>query len=507
MQNNALPNTKEVEDKEQATPEASTIDTISTLDNSNSGKNSKMGNNVDNITETNAFLSNVHNTSDIADFYANTSAQKDTHNSGLFPTKTMFPNHHTCNEMLSHYNHILIGCFKDIFQTVDTNNLSIILQTLKKLNFVIANRAPELSAHYGIPLEPQQVSAKEVPDFISAYLNWPTDNTTDRNSRGRPGTSSNEHYRYTGQSSPVPRYNQQTSRSNTSAHSHKDRSYHQPNYHNRNSCHLYSSPNHLSNPASNSYHNNSNMPCRTNGMHPLNMSELTGLLQSQILGLQTQPLQQSMVNSIKIFDGTNKAEFTAWVQNIENTARLHNLDALSIALSQLQGAPLKSANYLEGKETNSGKTLSWSALKWHLTSNYTEMPYDTHVINVYNMLQQGNDESTKAYLHRAQDILECIHHTDDMSPILAIGTNHAKILTGLKDGKLCNKLTELKARKWTNMVQVLQDITGMAVNFERFRGYSLPSFEVNYNHLIIITIPITFTDPTNHLQKRHNNLA
>ena len=107
-QNNASPNTKEVEDKEQAAPETSTIDTINTLDNSNSGKNSKMGNNIDNVNESNAFLSNVHNMSDIADFYADTSAQNDIHNSGLFPTKTMFPNHCTHNEMLSHYNCILI---------------------------------------------------------------------------------------------------------------------------------------------------------------------------------------------------------------------------------------------------------------------------------------------------------------------------------------------------------------------------------------------------------------
>ena len=96
------------------------------------------------------------------------------------------------------------------------------------------------------------------------------------------------------------------------------------------------------------------------------------------------------------------------------------------------------------------------------------------------MLQQGNDESTEAYLHRAQNSLECIHHTNDMSSILDIGTNHTKIVTGLKDGKLHNTLAELKARKWTNMVQVLQDIADMAVNFERSRGYMLPSFEVNY---------------------------
>ena len=90
--------------------------------------------------------------------------------------------------------------------------------------------------------------------------------------------------------------------------------------------------------------------------------KLIGLLQSQVLGLQTQPLQQSMLNSIKIFDGTNKAEFTAWAQSIENAARLCNLDAFSIDLSKLQGAPLKSANYLGSKEANSGRTLSWSTL-------------------------------------------------------------------------------------------------------------------------------------------------
>ena len=117
-QNNIFHNTKDVEDQEQAAPEASTIETISTLD---SGKNSEMGNNVDNTTEDNVFLSNVHNTSDLADFCANTSAQHDMHNSGLFPTETVPPNNCAHNKMLSHYNHILVGCFKDIFQTVDTN--------------------------------------------------------------------------------------------------------------------------------------------------------------------------------------------------------------------------------------------------------------------------------------------------------------------------------------------------------------------------------------------------
>ena len=119
-------------------------------------------------------------------------------------------------------------------------------------------------------------------------------------------------------------------------------------------------------------------------------------------------------------------------------------------------------------------------IKKHLTSNYSEIPYDTHAINAYDSLQKGTDESTEAYLHRSQDILECIHHTNDMSSITAIETNHPKVLTGLNDSRLHNKVAKLKAKKWINMVQVLQDVADMAINFERSHGYSLPIHNGNH---------------------------
>ena len=144
------------------------------------------------------------------------------HDAGFFPPKNIFPNH-THKEILSHYNHVLIGCFKDIFQSVGTNNLAAVLQTLKELNFMLTNRAPELTAHYSIPLELKQVSAKEVPNFINAYLNRPTANNTKYSNRGRPRTRGVQHSRYTRQSSPVPRYKQQSCRSDIHSHSNTDR--------------------------------------------------------------------------------------------------------------------------------------------------------------------------------------------------------------------------------------------------------------------------------------------
>ena len=184
-----------------------------------------------------------------------------------------------------------------------------------------------------------------------------------------------------------------------------------------------------------------------------------------------QALQQSMLNSIKIFDSNRKSEFKLWVQSVENTAKLCNLDTLSIALSKLQGPPLQLAYFLESKEVSSGKQLDWHSLKKHLTTNYSEILYDTHAINAYDNLHQGSSESTSAYLHKAQDILEHIHHTTNMTSIPTISTNHAKILTGLKDSRLQNKLAKSKAKKkWTTMSQVLQDVADMAVDFERSHG-------------------------------------
>ena len=79
-----------------------------------------------------------------------------------------------------------------------------------------------------------------------------------------------------------------------------------------------------------------------------------------------------------------------------------------------------------------------------------------------------------------QDILEHIHNTSDMTSIPAVGTNNAKILMGLRDSRLCNKLVESKSKKWTTMSQVLQSVADMAIDFKRSHRYSLPTSKVQY---------------------------
>ena len=167
-----------------------------------------------------------------------------------------------------------------------------------------------------------------------------------------------------------------------------------------------------------------------------------------------QALQQSTLNSIKIFDGSNKGKFTTWTQSVENAARLHHLDTLSIVLLKLQGALLKVASYLETEEVNSGKTLVWSTFKKHLTAiiqkfHMTLMPL--MLMTVYNRTMMNPQKPIyiehKTYLSVYIIQMICL--------LLQQGTNHAKILTGLKDSRVCNKLAKSKAKRWINMAQVL----------------------------------------------------
>ena len=66
------------------------------------------------------------------------------------------------------------------------NNLVEVLQALKELNFMLANKAPELAAHYNMMLEPCQISAEEVPDFVKAHLHHATAYNPEHSIRGRP---------------------------------------------------------------------------------------------------------------------------------------------------------------------------------------------------------------------------------------------------------------------------------------------------------------------------------
>ena len=92
---------------------------------------------------------------------------------------------------------------------------------------------------------------------------------------------------------------------------------------NYSNTHYHNNSKHNSPHSIRNVHNTSNRQVTAIAPQSLSASGLIGSLQSQILGLQTQALQQPTLNSIKIFDATNKSEFTSWAQGVENAAWTH----------------------------------------------------------------------------------------------------------------------------------------------------------------------------------------
>ena len=215
----------------------------------------------------------------------------------LSPHENLFSGTVT-NEMLTQYNCIVIGSFKEFFQHVNMNSLAEVFKALRELNFVLANRAPELASYYNMELEPRQITAEEVPDLVRAHLNRNTAYNTEYSTRRRPCSRGNQHHWYSQQSSPIPRYNQHSERSDNCFYS------------NRN----YSNSYHCTYSQHNSPHTVRNTPSISNnlvnvvGAQSPNNPNIIESLQSQILGLKTQALQQSMLNSIKNIDGNNKSD-------------------------------------------------------------------------------------------------------------------------------------------------------------------------------------------------------
>ena len=90
------------EDQKQSTTEASTIETTCTTNNNKSMNLSTSTNTIQEV-----------DVSDLANLSTDISIHHNVHDTpslhgGLFQNST-------CNEMLTHYNRVVIGCFKDFF--------------------------------------------------------------------------------------------------------------------------------------------------------------------------------------------------------------------------------------------------------------------------------------------------------------------------------------------------------------------------------------------------------
>ena len=134
------------------------------------------------------------------------------------------------------------------------------------------------------------------------------------------------------------------------------------------------------------------------------------------------------MDAINSFDGSNKADPTSWLEQVELLVERGKESAVEIAMAKLKGNPLRIISTLEEETGN----IMWESLKNTLLEKYSDVPYRSNAMAKYFAIRQGEDESCTQYLIRARDLLERGHSTSKLEFIDAEGF-HIPLLKGLQD--------------------------------------------------------------------------
>ena len=174
------------------------------------------------------------------------------------------------------------------------------------------------------------------------------------------------------------------------------------------------------------YPDNSNRPISIISAGLEKLANINEKLVDNFQSLSKNPFQQAALDAINSFDGSNKAETTSWLEQIELLAERVKESAVQIAMVKLKGNLLWVISTLKKEICN----ITWESLKNTLLKKYSDVPYRSNAMVKYFAIRQDEDESCTQYLIRVRDLLERGHSTNKLELINAEGF-HILLLKGL----------------------------------------------------------------------------
>ena len=105
--------------------------------------------------------------------------------------------------------------------------------------------------------------------------------------------------------------------------------------------------------------------------------------------LSKNPLQQAAFDAINSFDGSNKADTTLSLEQVELLAERGKESAVEIAMAKLKGNPLRVISTLK-KESGS---ITWESLKNTQLKKFSDTPYRSNAMAKHFAIRHGEDES------------------------------------------------------------------------------------------------------------------
>ena len=177
------------------------------------------------------------------------------------------------------------------------------------------------------------------------------------------------------------------------------------------------------------------------------------------------------MDAINSFDGSNKADTTSWLEQVQLLAERGKESAVEIAMAKLKDNPLRVISTLK-KESGS---ITWESLKNTLLKKYSDVPCRSNTMAKYFAIIQGEDESCTQYLITTRDLLERGHSTSKLELIDTEGF-HIPLLKGLWDRWVRDRASK-QVDKWATMDEVFLSIMFYADQSNKTKIYAEPEYE------------------------------
>ena len=121
-------------------------------------------------------------------------------------------------------------------------------------------------------------------------------------------------------------------------------------------------------------------------------------LTNNFVKMQNQPLATVALSTINWFHSTDKSNTMSWLEQVDVVEERNNQAPFEVGMAKLKGAPLHDVHKI--------CDLTWPQLRKLQIENYSDTPYVSDAMVVYNRISEAEDELVSHYLIGAKDYLE-----------------------------------------------------------------------------------------------------
>ena len=196
------------------------------------------------------------------------------------------------------------------------------------------------------------------------------------------------------------------------------------------------------------------------------MAEALNKLTKNFAKMQNQPLATVALSTMDWFDGTDNQTpclcWSRWKWWLKQPSTIRGRYGKTKGSTSMQ--------------CTQNMQFNLAAVTKLLIENYSDTPYVSDVMVVYNRISQAEDKSVSQYLICAKDYLEQINHTSRLASMDGSGLNHISLVQGLSDNYIRRRASK-DAENWKTMADAFDSIAKIMRATGKTKAHNEPRYE------------------------------